>query len=158
MAWRPPERLLPSQWAERYRRLSRSQSLPFGQWSNANAPSGVGIMDLAIRFPRIRKLAIKKAGEDGGAPDSFRCLLGFFAFEEPDPCLLILPDEKSSKNHYGKRILPLFEETEKLKGLKSQALARCGAIRHPAHQWFFASPGMERKRLVAGERPDPGLH
>ena len=157
MAWRPPERLLPSQWAERYRRLSRSQSSRFGQWSNANAPYGVGIMDLAIRFPRIRKLAIKKAAQMG-VSEFVRCLLGYFASEEPDPCLLILPDEKSGKNIFGKRILPLFEETEKLKGLKSQALARCGAIRHPAHQWFFASPGMERKRLVAGERPDPGLH
>lgn len=118
-AWKPPEKLLPSQWSSRYRWLGRGQSSRFGQWKTENAPYAAGIMDLPIAFPQIRKMNLKKAAQTAGS-EAVRCLIAYLASEEPDPCLLNLPDEKSGKRIFGKRILPLFEETDKLKALKSE--------------------------------------
>jgi phage terminase large subunit GpA-like protein len=118
-AWEPPEKLLPSQWAERNRYLSRGQSSRFGKFKIANAPYIAGIMDLPFLFPRVRKINIIKAGQMA-ISEMIRCQIGYLADQEPDPCLLNLPDERSGKRIFGKRILPLFEETERLKALHTK--------------------------------------
>lgn len=115
-AWRWPAKLTPSTWAEKYRRLSRAQSSRFGQWRNATAPYLAGIMDLPFRCPRVRRCYVLKAAQVG-VSEALRNVLGYMASEEPDPCLLVLPDEKSGKTIFSDRIWPLLEDTEVLSSL-----------------------------------------
>jgi hypothetical protein len=91
-----PERLTPSQTAERYRTLSRRQSSRPGKWDNKNSPALVGIMDLAWVRGEVRKIYIRKAAQVG-VSEAARNLLLHMAMREPDPVLLILPDEKTGK-------------------------------------------------------------
>src|SRR5436190_20379665 len=94
-AWKPPPRLKPSQWAEQYRRLTRGQSARPGPWKNANAPYLTGIMDLCFT-PGVEEVNILKAAQVG-ASEAIRNVLGFWAHTDPDPVLLVLPDEKSGR-------------------------------------------------------------
>lgn len=117
-AWQPPEKLTVSQWSERYRVLSRRQSSRPGEWRNANSPCLVGVMDLCAK-PQVKKLNIKKAAQLG-ASEALRNVIGFFAHLEPDPMLLVLPDEKAGRSIMKQRILPLIEDTPVLRELGTQ--------------------------------------
>lgn len=114
-AWDPPEEIRPSQWAASNRVLTRRQSSRPGPWKNENAPVLVGIMDLCVR-PQIRELWIKKAAQIG-VSEAIRNVIGHGAEREPDPMLLVLPDEKAGRKIVGKRIIPLFEDTPCLASL-----------------------------------------
>lgn len=113
--FRAPEQLRPSQWAEKYRVLSRRQSSRPGPWRNENAPPLAVVMDLCVRRT-IRELWIKKAGQVG-VSEAFRNVIAYWAVNEPDPLLLVLPNEKDGRKIVRKRIIPLFEDTECLAAL-----------------------------------------
>ena len=53
----PPEPLTVSQWAEKYRVLSRESSAEAGPWRNARTPYMVEPMD-AFNDPKVREIAI----------------------------------------------------------------------------------------------------
>ena len=116
-AWEVPAPLTPAQWAERYRVLSRRQSSRPGRWSSEAAPALAGLMNLATH-PRVRKLSVQKAGQVG-ASEAFRNVVGFLADREPDPVLLVLPNESHGRGIFADRILPLFEDTPRLRELLS---------------------------------------
>lgn len=111
-AWEVPEALRPSQWAERYRVLSRKQSSRPGPWSHEAAPALAGIMDLAAH-PRVRKLNLMKCGQ-AGVSEATRNIIGYYADREPDPALLNLPNEFFGRQIFADRIIPLFEDTPRL--------------------------------------------
>jgi phage terminase large subunit GpA-like protein len=113
--WQTPEPLRPSQWAERYRVLSRRQSSRPGRWSNEAAPPLSGIMDLALH-PRVRKLTIVKAAQVG-VSEAIRNVIGYLADREPDPVLINLPNEQHGRGIFADRIIPLFEDTPRLREL-----------------------------------------
>lgn len=75
-------------------------------------------MDLAWVRREVRKLHIRKAAQVG-VSEAVRNIVGFMAHLEPDPVLLVLPDEKSGRRVMSKRILPLFEDTECLRELET---------------------------------------
>lgn len=117
-AWLPPERLLPSQWAAKYRTLSRKQSSRWGRWNNEQAPYLIGIMDLPFRFPQIRKINIKKFAQ-GGMSEAIRNVFGCCAMQDPDPMMMVLPNKEKGREIFDKRLLPMFQETSALKGLST---------------------------------------
>lgn len=116
--WQTPEPLSPSQWAQRYRVLSRRQSSRPGRWSTEAAPPLSGIMDLALH-PRVRKLSICK-GAQVGVSEAIRNVVGYLADREPDPVLLNLPNEQHGRGIFADRILPLFEDTPRLRELMTK--------------------------------------
>jgi phage terminase large subunit GpA-like protein len=114
-ALRPIEQCLPSAWAQQNRVLTRRQSSRPGPWQNENAPPLKGLMDLCVR-KTIREIWLVKAAQIG-ASEAIRNVLGHRAQREPDPALIVLPDEKVGRKIVGKRLLPLFEDTDCLKEL-----------------------------------------
>ena len=80
---RPPEKLSPSQWAERHRILAKGQSSIPGHWRNANAPYLVPIMDLC-GVPGLSVLTVVKPAQVG-VSEAFRNVLGWIAHTDPDP-------------------------------------------------------------------------
>jgi len=75
-------------------------------------------MDLPFRQRQIRKVFVKKAAQIG-VSEALRNILACLAHQEPDPALLVLPDENSAKKIMRKRILPMFEDTPALAALKT---------------------------------------
>lgn len=119
-AWAPDEPLTVSQWAERYRSLSRDETHQPGPWSNAAAPYLAGMMDL-MGDPSIRELAIQKAGQMG-ASEAARCWVAYCAAREPDPFMYTMADEKTGREQIERRFIPLFEQTPVLAALLSERL------------------------------------
>lgn len=112
-------RLRPSAWAESFRLLSRVESSRPGPWRNANAPYLRGIMDLCQR-PGVTELVIIKCAQ-AGVSEAIRNVIGSFAHQEPDPCLLVLPDEQTGRKVVKHNIVPLFENTPVLADLLTEA-------------------------------------
>ena len=112
-AWKLLEPMLPSEWAEKYRVLTRS-NIP-GPYRNENAPYLRGIMDLAV-VPGVEQINVQKAAQVG-VSEAERNLIGFFASREPDPIGLALPNKEKGKTIVRLNIIPLFAETSVLKDL-----------------------------------------
>ena len=119
--FRPRERLRPSQWATRHRRLPQGQSAEVGPWRNEKAPYLVGMMDVCA-IPGVVQVNICKAAQVGGS-EALRNVLGYWADYEPDPVGLTLPDEKKGKKIFINRVLPLFRETPVLQKLMTRRAA-----------------------------------
>jgi len=85
------------------------QSARPGPWRNRNAPYGVGIMD-AVTLPGLTKLSIKKPAQVG-VSEFARNVIGCLAVHDPDPVLLVLPNEVKGKEIIGERIIPFFNKT-----------------------------------------------
>jgi phage terminase large subunit GpA-like protein len=126
-AWRPAERLLPAAWAERWRVLTRAQSARPGRWRNANAPYLAGLMDLCTRRG-VEEITICKAAQVG-VSEALRNLIGYMAHQQPDPLLLVLPDEQTGRRIVAQRILPLLRDTACLRDLFTPA-SRDVQLRH----------------------------
>ena len=114
-AWRPPPHLKPSQWAERFRVLSRDQSSMPGPWRNDAAPYLRAVMDLAVA-PGVVQLNVIKCAQ-AGASEATRNLIGYLAHLAPDPVGLALPDRSKGRKIIRERVLPLFRSTPALRAL-----------------------------------------
>jgi phage terminase large subunit GpA-like protein len=108
-AWRPAERLSPSTWAEKHWVMSRAQSARPGRWSNAQSPYLTGLMDLCARRD-IEEITIVNAAQIG-VREAIRNVIGYYAHQEPDPILLVLPDEQTGRKIVAQRIVPLLKNT-----------------------------------------------
>lgn len=109
----PPENLTPSEWAAKYRTLSRSQSSRHGRWRNDLEPWQVGMMDLFAN-PNVSEIVIVK-GAQLGVSELIRNVIGWIADQCPDPTMLVLPDELSARKIMKKRIFPLFTGSPRLR-------------------------------------------
>lgn len=118
-AWRVPAPISVAEWAEANRVLGPGQSSIPGPWRNSNSPYLIAVMNLALD-PRVREVWLQKAAQVG-ASEAVRNLIGYWAERDPDPALLVLPDEKKGRRIIGKRILPLFEQTACLRALLTGA-------------------------------------
>lgn len=118
-AWKPRPRLKPSEWAEKYRRLPRSQSARPGRWRNDNAPYLRGMMDIPLK-PGVSEVVIMKAAQLGGS-EAMRNLMGCLSDQDPDPMGIALPDQTKGRKIVGERIIPFYTKTpvleEKLTGV-----------------------------------------
>lgn len=114
-AWRVDPPMKPSEWAEAYRTLPRTQSSIEGPWSNANAPYLRLIMDL-ITMPGIIQVNVQKPPQVG-VSEAIRNLLGWIADRAPDPAGLCLPGQEKGREVIADRIIPLFTHTPRLQPL-----------------------------------------
>ncbi len=114
----PPPSQTVAEWAAANRELSRLQASHSGPLSHDRAPYLVPLMNLCA-MSGILELNIKKAVQVG-ASEAVRSAIGFWAETDPDPMLLVLPDEKKGRGIVRKRIIPLFEDTPSLFKLLSE--------------------------------------
>lgn len=112
-AWKIPERLKPSEWAERNRVLSTAESSEPGRWNNSRTPYLVGIMD-AVCETGVEEIVFVKPTQVGGS-ETLRNLLGYFIDNDPGPCLIVMPSEASAEEMVRDRIRPLLDTTPALK-------------------------------------------
>jgi phage terminase large subunit GpA-like protein len=115
-AWAPPRRTLTSEWAAQHRYLTPRQSprCP-GPWRDENQPVLRGIMDLCCRRT-IRELWVKKCGQLG-VSEAIRNDIGRRADQDPLALMLVLPNQIKGREIVRTRIIPLFEDTPRLRAL-----------------------------------------
>lgn len=113
-AWRPPPRLLVSEWAERYRYLSPESSAEPGLWSNARAPHLVMPMDLLSPYSDTDRVVLKSSSQIGKTEIAL-AFIGYIADLDPGPILAIQPNVTPMGEAFSKdRVKPMFRDSPTL--------------------------------------------
>ena len=111
-ALKPPEKLLMSEWAEKYRVLdSKSSAIP-GPWRNNVTPYLIGIMD---EFNNVdtEEIVFVKPTQVGGT-EVLQNALGYFVMQDPAPCMVVYPSQELAGHVSKNRLRPMFRVSPKL--------------------------------------------
>jgi len=112
-AFKVPEKIRVSQWAATHRILAPAESSEPGPWNNVRTPYLAAIMD-CCGDPRIIEIVIMKAAQVG-VSEAVRNALAYWIGQDPGPALFVMPDEKSGRKVFTKRIVPMIRGTAHLK-------------------------------------------
>ncbi|MGJ0848272.1 phage terminase large subunit family protein [Tissierella praeacuta] len=105
----PPPKLTVSQWADKYRRLSREASAEPGQWRTDRAPYQREIMD-AVNDPKIEKVVIMSSAQVGKT-ELLLNVIGYYVDYDPAPMMLVLPTLDLAEAFSKDRLAPMFRDT-----------------------------------------------
>ena len=124
-SFRPPEKMLVSEWAERYRVLSPETAAEPGQWSNERTPYLVGVMD-AVLDPDIDTVVWQKSAQVG-ATEGINNLVGYFIDLDPAPMLIVQPTIGMAQGWSKDRLTPMIRDSARLRAKVDRSIGRTGA-------------------------------
>jgi phage terminase large subunit GpA-like protein len=87
LAFRPPEKLTLSQWAQKFARLSLESSSEGGRWKSI--PYQVGMMD-AMTDPDIEQVTVMKSARVGYTK-MLNHLIGYHVHQDPCNIMIVQP-------------------------------------------------------------------
>jgi phage terminase large subunit GpA-like protein len=119
---KPPPKLTVSQWADRYRKLSRESSGEPGQWKTDRAPYQRKVMDL-ITDPSVRELWVKKSAQIGWT-EILNNVIGYHVHQDPAPILLVQPTVEMAEAWSKDRLAPMIRDTPVLRDLIADPKSR----------------------------------
>jgi len=108
----PPPKLTVSEWADRYRKLSKETSAEPGQWRTDRAPYQREIMD-SVTDPRIEKIVVMSSAQVGKS-EIINNTIGYYIDVDPGPLLLVQPTIEIAEDYSKRRIAPMIRDTEVL--------------------------------------------
>lgn len=111
--YRPPEDMTVSQWAEKYRVLSRESAAEAGPWRNSRTPYMVEIMD-AFDDPRVHDLAVVAMSQTGKSELELN-IIGKIIHQDPAPILYIQPNLDEAKKFSRLRVAPMIRDSAVLR-------------------------------------------
>ena len=111
--YRPPEDMTVSQWAEKYRVLSRESAAEAGPWRNSRTPYMVEVMD-AFDDPRVHDLSVVAMSQTGKSELELN-IIGKIIHQDPAPILYIQPDLNEAKKFSTVRIAPMIRDCKVLR-------------------------------------------
>jgi phage terminase large subunit GpA-like protein len=120
--WAPPPRLTVSEWADKYRRLSRESAAKIGQWHTR--PYQREPMD-AFTDPAIHTIVLMVARQTLKTEAIQNCL-GYVIDQDPGPVLLVQFRDRDCKRFSKIRLAPMLRDTPRLKGKVSTEKSRSG--------------------------------
>jgi phage terminase large subunit GpA-like protein len=112
-AFRWPEKITVSQWAERSRVLVGASSAEPGPWRNTRTPYLAGIMD-ALTEPGVESITIRKGSQLGGSEVLFN-YLGYIIDQDPAPTLVVYPTLDLARSVSAGRIQPMILASDTLR-------------------------------------------
>ena len=120
--YKPPEDLTVSQWAEKYRVLSRESSAEAGPWNNERTPYLVEIMD-AFTDSRVSHLTMVASSQVGKSEIELN-IIGYIIDQDPGSILYIQPNLDDAKKFSKLRIAPMLRDSPRLRGKVSEIKSR----------------------------------
>lgn len=111
--YRPPADLTVSEWAERYRVLSRESSAESGPWRNERTPYMVDIMD-AFTDPQVEEITVVASSQVGKSECELN-MIGYIIDQDPGSTLYIQPTLDDAKKFSRIRIAPMVRDSKTLK-------------------------------------------
>jgi len=117
-AWKLPERVTVSAWADIKRRLDPMTSAEPGQWRTDRTPYLRGIMD-AFTNPLIEKITLEMSTQIGKT-EAMLNMLGYAIDQDPGPTLFVYPREPDAKTASVTRIKPMIELSPDLNSHRTQ--------------------------------------
>ncbi|MDB6078160.1 MAG: terminase [Akkermansiaceae bacterium] len=127
----PPPDLLPSEWADRYRRLSPESSAEPGRFEMDRTPYMREILD-CIKEPEVETVWFTKSSQVA-ASETANNLVGYLADCDPCPIMVMQPTIEMTEDYSKDRVTPMFRDTPRLKGKIDDRKKKSGnTIRHKA--------------------------
>lgn len=118
----PTPRLTVSEWADRYRMLSREASAEPGRWITDRAPYQRGILD-AFSDPLIEKVVVMSSAQVGKT-EIVNNVVGYFVDKDPAPILVLQPTQQMGEAWSKDRLAPMLRDTPRLRGKVKDPRAR----------------------------------
>lgn len=112
-AFAPVENLSLSEWADRYRFLSR-ENAESGQWDTARVPYLREIMD-AYSDPAIHELVVMKGAQIGFTQGIILNAIGRSIDQNPGPLLVVQPAEGDAEKFSKNKLAPMIRDTERVR-------------------------------------------
>lgn len=112
-AWKRPEKITVSQWADQYRFLNPITSAEPGRWKTSRTPYLRGIMD-AFTDPFVEEITVMAASQVGKTEGMYN-MLGYLIDQDPGPTLMVMPRESDAKSVSYNRVLPMLEDSHALR-------------------------------------------
>jgi len=109
-AWRPPEDITVSEWAERHRRLPKQSAIP-GPWNNRLVPYTVGVMD-SFLDPVVERITIMASVQSAKTESAYN-MLGYAISQDPAPVLVVMPTDKTLRR-VNRRLQDMITESPEL--------------------------------------------
>jgi len=122
-AFRPPEKLSLSEWADRNAYLSAESSAEGGRWRTL--PYQKGIMD-AITDPTVEQVTVMKSARVGYSK-ILNHVIAYHIHQDPCPMMIVQPTIEDAQGYSKEEISPMLRDTPCLHGLVSEAKAKDGA-------------------------------
>lgn len=111
-AWKPPERLTVSEWADKYRVLDSKTSNEAGPWRTERTPYLQEIMD-QYNEPDVEEIVFCKASQIGGT-EALMNVLGYIIDQDPSPTIIVYPIDDLAEWTSENRIQPMLEKSPAL--------------------------------------------
>lgn len=121
-SWALPPKMLVSDWADTYRRLSAESSAEAGRWRTSRAEYQREMMN-AICDPKVKKVVFKTSAQIGKS-EIINNILGFYMDYDPAPIMLIQPTNDVMESYSKDRIAPMIRDTPVLKEKIVEAKSR----------------------------------
>jgi phage terminase large subunit GpA-like protein len=119
----PPPKLTISEWADRYRVLSRESSAEPGKWNTDRAPYQRGMMD-TCSDPLTEQVVAMLAAQTGKT-DALACnVVAFYIDQDPAPMLVLHPTQQMGEAWSKDRLAPMLRDTPRLRGKVKDPRAR----------------------------------
>ena len=109
----PPEDITVSQWAAKYRVLSRENAAEAGHWRNSRTPYLVEVMD-SFTDPMIKKITLVSSSQVGKS-ELLNNVLGYIIHQDPASTLFVQPTVDDAKKFSRLRIAPMIRDSEPLR-------------------------------------------
>jgi phage terminase large subunit GpA-like protein len=121
-AWAIPPKMLVSDWADMYRRLSAESSAEAGRWRTSRAEYQREMMN-AICDPKVKKVVFHTSSQIGKS-EVMNNMLGYYMDYDPAPIMMIQPTEAVMESYSKDRIAPMIRDTPVLKEKIVEAKSR----------------------------------
>lgn len=118
----PPEKLRISDWANKFRILSKEASAEPGHYSTDRAPYQKEMMD-AVSDDRNNKVIFMTSSQIGKT-EILNNIIGFFIDHDPSPLMMLMPTVDLCKSYSKKRLAPMIRDTPQLRGKVNDAKSR----------------------------------
>lgn len=112
-AFRPPENVTVSEWADAHRRLSPESSAEAGPWRTSRTPYLKAPMD-AFGDPRVRKIVIVAGSQIGKTEMELNCL-AYCIDQDPGTVIFVHPTIEDAKKFSRLRISPMLRDCPRLR-------------------------------------------
>lgn len=112
-SWALPPKMLVSDWADAYRRLSAESSAEAGRWRTDRAEYQREMMN-AITDPKVNKVVFHTSAQIGKS-ECINNILGYYMDYDPAPIMFIMPTEDVVKGYSQDRIDPMIRDTPVLR-------------------------------------------
>lgn len=113
-AWRLPEDLTVSQWADKNRVLDSRNSAEPGPWRTSRTPYLQGVMD-AFCDAEVEIITLQKSPQSGGT-EAILNMIGYAIDQDPSPSLLVMPREEDCAYASINRLKPMIGQSPQLQG------------------------------------------